>query len=267
MLNVGSPIQKPVGEIKVDVGVVYNRRCYPFRNGYEVRIPVVVEIEGKPSLKDEHRYVRREDFDTLLALSQVSHQMRKDIGNAFWKNIYINLDHWEYLLVDFMNERPAVAPGIKKLRMKWACDDGPADLDESIIDFCEYLSKHLVLDELIFVLISTPSVTRQIIDRGGDFATNYVSDHEDHDDHVANEGHLGNNDSHDNGSDDENNEGGEDDEDDEFDSVDEYEFETEEERRRERLVNVMQPRIENVLRPRIAVSELTDQELYLRARE
>jgi hypothetical protein len=31
--------------------------------------------------------------------------------------------------------------------MEWSCEISPSELDDHIIEFCEYLSKHLILDE------------------------------------------------------------------------------------------------------------------------
>jgi hypothetical protein len=103
-------------------------------------------------------------------LSQVNHQVREEIGAAFWNNISFDLDHWEYLLLAFLADRPSVAPSIKKLRMEWDCSDEATDLDNAIVDFCEYISGRLLLDEMTFVLCTSPLIARQIIASEGNIA-------------------------------------------------------------------------------------------------
>jgi hypothetical protein len=99
------------------------------------------------SVAEPHRHIRSQDFTTVLSLSQVSHQVRAELGEMFWSNIYVDIDHWEYLFIDFLEDRPDVHQSIKKLRMEWSCEISPSELDGHIIEFCEYLSKHLILDE------------------------------------------------------------------------------------------------------------------------
>jgi len=47
--------------------------------------------------------------------------------------------------------------------MEWGCYGGATELDNIIIDFCDYVSSHLVLDEITFVLCTSPLIARQII--------------------------------------------------------------------------------------------------------
>jgi len=196
--------------IKVQIGIVYNRRCHPFRNDYEMRIPVTIkppkipyripdadsssesgdesndesndeyddesngESDEQPNNqppkppKDEHYHLKRSYYDNIWALSKVNHQIRAELGSLFWKNVYVDIGHFEYLLLDFLKDRPAVHAGIKKLRMSWDCSDDEAGLDDAIIDFCPYASQHLVLDELVFVLCTSPAVARRILATEGD---------------------------------------------------------------------------------------------------
>jgi hypothetical protein len=195
----------------MQVGLVHNRRCHPFRNGYEMRVPVAINEEYRCNVQhneqqndqqnsqnnqqqnDEHNnqhtgqdnnhgndqrvmqklqhlHIKRQDYETIWSLSRVNHQIRKEMGSLFWKNIHLDIDHWEYLFIDFLKDRPAVCKGIKKLRMSWNCDEHPWDLDHTIISFCKYISQHLVLDELLFVLCTTPTIARQILASGGQLA-------------------------------------------------------------------------------------------------
>jgi hypothetical protein len=188
--------------IKVQIGIVYNRRCHPFRNGYEMRIPVAVKppriryykpdedsdddsSEGSESddgFNDQsnnhinfhipeapHYHLKRQDYDTIWALSQVNHQIRAELGTLFWHNVFVDVDHFPHLLLDFLKDHPAAATGIKKLRMSWDCDSDETDLDYTIFgDFCAHIAQHLVLDELVFVLCTSPLIARQILATEGE---------------------------------------------------------------------------------------------------
>jgi hypothetical protein len=195
------PFRNPAynGFIKFKVGVVYNRRCHPFRNGYDMRVPVDVKPKKKkykhihkeddednnqqgsqegnerseapwPPQQERHRHLKRQDYETIWSLSKVSHQIRSELGTTFWNKIYLDIDHWEYLLLDFLQDRPAVCRSIKKLRMSWPCNNGPSDLDDTIIDFCSYVSQQLVLDELIFSFSTSPDIARQVLASEGNMA-------------------------------------------------------------------------------------------------
>ncbi|KAG4415636.1 hypothetical protein IFR04_011250 [Cadophora malorum] len=149
---------------EVAVGLVHLRRCHPFRNGYAVTAPPA--DPGPSAIYSQHSTIdyglQLEDYEMLRACSQVNHQLRAELGAAFWSNVYIDIDHWEYLLVDFLEDRPAVWKGVKRLRMEWNCGS-PYWLDDKIVKFCEYVSDHLDLDELLLVLSTTPSVARYLL--------------------------------------------------------------------------------------------------------
>jgi hypothetical protein len=276
--------------IEVQVGIVDNRRCHPFRNGYEMRVPVAVnppkipysKPDGESSdvssdisddesnnesddqsddhpndqpnnqpteqPKDEHYHLKRQDYDTIWALSKVNHQIRAELGSLFWNNIYVDVDHFEYLLIDFLKDRPAVHAGIKKLRMSWDCYGDETDLDYTIIDFCSYISQHLVLDELIFVLCTSPAIARQILATDGDL--DWIQAIRTINVKTLKVGLFlcaGDDDAPD-------------EEDDDEDSSED------EEERNARLGAEMGPKIEALLKPEVRVVEVTDQDDYLMAR-
>jgi hypothetical protein len=208
---------------------------------------VAVKDDNSRESDLNHRHIKCQDYDDLLSLSQVSHQVRKEIGAAFWKDISVDIDHWEYLFLDFLEDRPAVAANIKKLCMAWACKNDPTDLDSRIVDFCNYISTRLVLDEMTFVLRTSPLVARQIIAGEENIEwvrafkrmniktlhvklffiedENWVNDDEDH-------------------------------------------FMEDDDERHERLMNEMAPLIAQVLRPPVPRAvEITDAEFYLETRD
>jgi hypothetical protein len=126
------------------------------------------QAKGQP--KDAHLHLERQDYDAIWSLSKVNHQIRAEVGSLFWNNVYVDIDHFEYLLIDFLQDRPAIHTGIKKLRMSWDCYKDEKDLDHTIVVFCQYLSQHLVLDELIFVLCTSPAIARRILASDGALA-------------------------------------------------------------------------------------------------
>jgi hypothetical protein len=47
--------------------------------------------------------------------------------------------------------------------MECGCEINHSDLDDQIIEFCEYLSKHLILDGLIFAFSTTVEVMKELV--------------------------------------------------------------------------------------------------------
>lgn len=269
--------------IKVQIGIVYNRRCHPFRNGYEMRIPVAVKpprvryhspeddsdddsstdssnesdngSNNQPSFhfrEPPHYHLKRQDYDTIWALSNVNHQIRVELGTLFWNNVYVDVDHFPHLLIDFLKDHPAAATGIKKLRMSWDCENDETDLDyTNFSDFCAHITQHLVLDELIFVLCTSPAIARQILateeDLGWVEAVKSINVQRlkvnlflvDNEDDVF-------------------------DEDDPFHP--DWDEQEEEDDRYARLAGDMGPKMEALLRPEVQVVEVTDQDEYLISR-
>jgi hypothetical protein len=192
--------------IEVNIGLVHNHKCHPYRERYEIWIPVAVkppkipyrgpvrnddssnesddesdiQLDDQPNdqpndqpadqpatePQPQHYHLRRSDFNNIWSLSRVNRQLRSELGSLFWRNIYLDNDQWEHLLLSFLRERPSVHAGIKKLRMSWNCESSESDLDYEILDFCAYISEHLELDELVFVLCTSPTIARQILRSG-----------------------------------------------------------------------------------------------------
>ncbi|RDW69937.1 hypothetical protein BP5796_08334 [Coleophoma crateriformis] len=167
-----APFQNPWdhGRIHVAVGVVYDRRCHPFRNGYSLTVPVAVAARDNDYRPEApHYHLARGEYHRLAALAQTCKQVRAELGAMFWRNVYVDIDHWEYLFVDFLQDRPAAWAGIKKLRMVWACEDRATDLNDgwgSIVEFCDFIHNKLELEELIFNLETCPRVVKDILAMG-----------------------------------------------------------------------------------------------------
>ncbi|RDW89715.1 hypothetical protein BP6252_01747 [Coleophoma cylindrospora] len=167
-----APFQNPWdrGRIHVAVGVVYDRRCHPFRNGYSMTVPVAVAARDHDYRPEApHYHLARAEYHRLAALAQTCKQVRAELGAMFWRDVYVDIDHWEYLFVDFLQDRPAAWSGIKKLRMVWACEDRATDLNDgwgSIVEFCDFVQDKLELEELIFNLETCPRVVKEILAMG-----------------------------------------------------------------------------------------------------
>jgi len=152
------------GSIFLNIGAVYNHRCHPFRNGYELYSPPA--LTSRQDFEPyKHEHIKRSGYNSIWSLSRVNHQVRAELGIAFWKNMCIEIDHWEYLFIDFLKDRPAVCQSIKKLRMVWACEF-PKALNDTIEEFCKYISEHLVLDVLVLCLDASEKTVREILSSG-----------------------------------------------------------------------------------------------------
>jgi hypothetical protein len=93
--------------------------------------------------------------------------MCEEIGKAFWKNVYVDLNAWQFLIIDLLNDRPAVHEGIKGIQIGIDCDSDPSALNH-LVDFCNCISEELILDEFRLVFYTNPRVAREILDTGND---------------------------------------------------------------------------------------------------
>jgi hypothetical protein len=96
------------GLINLSIGVVYNRRCHPFRNGYELFAHPALTSGDLSFRASKHEHIKRSNYNFIWSLSKANHQVRTELGIVFWKNVCIEIDHWEYLFIDFLKDRPAV---------------------------------------------------------------------------------------------------------------------------------------------------------------
>ncbi|CZR59811.1 uncharacterized protein PAC_09705 [Phialocephala subalpina] len=110
-------------------------------------IPTNISISNtstrpQPGFPDLPKEVRDRIYDLLVE------NVRAEIGSALWKkDIRVDADHWEYLLIDFLEDRPAIHEGIKELRMEWACEGSPGAVDSEIIDLGTGVPEIKILDE------------------------------------------------------------------------------------------------------------------------
>jgi hypothetical protein len=150
--------------ILIDVCHDRNRGCHPFRAGYAIKVVSTLYYDRIPG--DKHSHAHQDYCDQVRHLSQVSHQMRAEVGELFWKHTNIHIDHWEYLFIGFLQDRPLVAAGIKVLTMFWHCKEDETALDHTMIKWCEYASPHLVLDNLRLHISAPAPVAKRIVERG-----------------------------------------------------------------------------------------------------
>ncbi|KUJ11906.1 uncharacterized protein LY89DRAFT_786073 [Mollisia scopiformis] len=148
--------------IEVSIRPTWGGRCHPLRDGYTLRIidskyPDMIYDHGKHPLI----------FRAVISLAQVNHQIRTEIGHFFWKNTVLSASGEEgqcLLMIDLLRDRPAIHRGIKSLILSWTCGEGPMSLNDHVPEFCEYLAKHLALDEIQLEIWTTPSTAREIIE-------------------------------------------------------------------------------------------------------
>ncbi|KAL3425923.1 hypothetical protein PVAG01_02714 [Phlyctema vagabunda] len=166
-----------VGSIRVKVGNVHGYPCHPFRDGYDSWVPPSImltdEDEDGSQIPECDSHVTYADYDRVRALSQVSRVVRSELGACFWSRTYVDINHWEYLFLDFLNDRPAIWSGIKTLRMQWECEGRPTALNRgwgAIIDFCNAVEHRLELDNCVLVLVTSYNVANKIIEKGENIA-------------------------------------------------------------------------------------------------
>ncbi|KAH6674344.1 hypothetical protein B0J14DRAFT_666063 [Halenospora varia] len=241
------PFRNRSSFIKVSLANAYDPQCHPYRNSYSIRIPSLLsdnELVFFSSLW-EHGHINPDAYHSIWSLSKVNRQIRKELGEAFWNKVSMDLNQWKYLFINFLHDRPAAAQGIKKMKTEWECYDEATGLDYTIIDFCNYLSVLVDLDVLKFVFCTTVKIAREIISK------------------VDEEGGFPDAGAH---SDDDSSD--EDDEDTSADTDEEdegaYSEPSEDDHARlERIEAELNPLVSEILRPTPPGRELTEQELYL----
>lgn len=151
--------------IKIDIAPLRGRKCHPLRTGYEMGIvpPAKYSSTNICTRGTEHNHIVSGEFTAVWHLSNVSRQVRAEIGEAFWRGVCVDTTHHEELLFNFLNDRPAAVSGIKRLRTHWACDNNFDELDEKLVPFAERITETLDLDELNFDLTTTVELARDLV--------------------------------------------------------------------------------------------------------
>jgi hypothetical protein len=99
----------------------------------------------------QHRNILRQDYDNLWHLSNVSRQVRAEIGSLFWNNVYPAFDRWHCKLIDFFTQHPGFRNGIAKLRLEIEFkNENTPDLEDWIVDVFRYVAEYLSLDNITF---------------------------------------------------------------------------------------------------------------------
>lgn len=74
-----------------------------------------------------------QDPDNIQNNPKPCPQIRTEIEGASWKNVYVDLNHCEYL---FVEDQAATHKAIMRVCMEVECNDDPSDLDDMIFNFC-----------------------------------------------------------------------------------------------------------------------------------
>jgi hypothetical protein len=167
---------KEGGFIVVEIRFGENQKLskhHPSRNGYDMSISPTIPCDSRDPSQIKslpcypHRHLGREDYNTILSLSQVNHQVREGIGKAFWKNVYIKVYSSGREFLQFMGGRPAAWKGIKKISFAVEFETSVLGVNLNMVNFCNFIAKHLTLHELDFRLNATPEVAEEIACNGG----------------------------------------------------------------------------------------------------
>lgn len=137
------------------------------RYGLSVCHKVWDEVEWK------YRHLKAQDYERIRRLSQVSHQIRKELGILFWRKTYVDMSMdegkaWE--LICQILRRPLISPGVKKLRMDVAVSKDESELNQSLIPFFNFAKTHFVLDEFEFCVEGEAANIRRLIAAGQSIA-------------------------------------------------------------------------------------------------
>lgn len=153
------------GVIKIDIAPIREGKCHPARTGYQMSVvpPAKYSATNVCTKGPEHKHIVSEFFTAIWHLSNVSRQVRAEIGEAFWRGVYVNAMHREDLLFNFMNDRPAAIRGIKRLRTCWTCEDNFDELDEKLVPFAERIAETLDLEGLDFHFTTTVELARDLV--------------------------------------------------------------------------------------------------------
>jgi hypothetical protein len=146
--------------------------CHPLRNDYEMFAAMEYDragLTGRPTSYHRHRSLS--DYTTIRALSNVSHQVRDELGSALWTNADVSFrDSCGDMPIRFLADRPSAAAGIKMvvLTMKWEdrCDlwdDAHHHARNS-----KYFARHLDLDDVYLNLRANPIIAQEMVDKGED---------------------------------------------------------------------------------------------------
>lgn len=174
------PLRNYRGEIIIYVGAFEARKCHPFRNGYELRIPMINNLFPKTwSTRDtsplplaDARGLESQHYNLVWYLSKVSHQVREEIGRRFWSNIHVTFHGStthinKNFILNFLQNCPAVRTGIGSIDLAIKChDDDISEVDWITIEILEYFSEHLVLDDVQMALMCRIGTVRRILSSG-----------------------------------------------------------------------------------------------------
>ncbi|KAH6674337.1 hypothetical protein B0J14DRAFT_700028 [Halenospora varia] len=158
-----SPFVNDEGKVPIDANSFQILQCHPNRAGYSMYIPDnTLEIQRSGRTRAGPQWLRpHSPYSDLLALSQVNHYFRSELGITIWKNVDLQMNNWKsYSFIDFFRDRPAAMSGIKSLSMEWQADEEaktPARC-AAFAEFCEYISQSLDLEKLTLTLEITPEV-------------------------------------------------------------------------------------------------------------
>jgi hypothetical protein len=124
-----------------------------------------------------YKYRDREDwflFEWVRQASNISVQFRKELGDVFWRRTRINVETLPrsfWILPEFLDERPAIHPGIKYLNLSittW--EEAPKHFSKAFEIWCDYVSDTLTLEKLHLDIILEKEDVKRVKSGKGMFA-------------------------------------------------------------------------------------------------
>jgi hypothetical protein len=170
------PFRSEGGRGMIDIKVArrseWDGPCHPLRNDYKMYATVEYDLAGptgRPT--SHHRHRSLSDYTTLRALSNVSHNVRDELGSAFWTNADVSFhDDWGHMPIRFLADQPSAAAGIKMVSviMKWEdrCDlwdDAHYHARNS-----KYFARNLDLEDVYLDMVTNRTIAQEIVDKGED---------------------------------------------------------------------------------------------------
>lgn len=100
-------------------------------------------------------------YQAIAYMAAVNHQIRSELGHAFWKGRNLWATYDSVGLINFLQERPAVHQSIKTLWMKCNFWNNAHEVDPPLTTLT-YLADHLNLDRLEICVYASVNTAREL---------------------------------------------------------------------------------------------------------
>lgn len=144
--------------------------CHPFRDNYVLEIPIFTAV-GSKNYDVAHGHLEFDDYETVRSVSKVSHQLRSELGEAFWSDVHITslLEDCDAppVLLTFFGERPLVAQAVKFFSFEIHLENESSTIYQELIRICKFMTENVSLQLLELRLsISSELALRALYSKG-----------------------------------------------------------------------------------------------------